>query len=56
MANIIIKSEERRQQERETLSHFGINPDKATSEQKELASAVNHGYNTAFNELRRTEK
>ncbi len=56
MANIIIKSDERKQQERETLSHYGVNPDKATPEQKELAAAINHGINTAYKEMRRNEQ
>lgn len=56
MANIIIKSEERIQQERETLSHYGVNPDNATSEQRDLAAAINNGVNTAFNEMRRNER
>jgi hypothetical protein len=56
MANVIIKSDERRQQERETLAHYGVNPDKATAEQRELASAINNGVNTAFNEMRRNER
>jgi len=56
MANIIIKSEDRVQKERETLAHYGVNPDRATSEQRELAAAIHNGVTTAFNELRRSER
>ncbi|MBQ9871057.1 MAG: hypothetical protein IJM27_03920 [Eubacterium sp.] len=55
MANIIIKSDERIRQERETLSQYGVNPDKATSEQRELAAAINSGVNSAIKELRRMD-
>jgi len=56
MANVIIKSEERIRKERETLSQYGVNPDRASAEQRELAAAINNGVNTAFNEMRRNER
>ena len=39
MANIIIKSEERIEREKQTLRDYGINPERASSAQKELAEA-----------------
>ncbi len=53
MANIIIKSEERIEREKQTLRDYGINPERASSAQKELAEAVNNGINTAYSEMRR---
>lgn len=53
MANIIIKSDERREQEREVLKEYGVNPDRANASQRELAEAINHGTNKAYEEMRR---
>ena len=40
MANIIIKSDERREQEREVLKEYGVNPDRANASQRELAEKM----------------
>lgn len=56
MANIIIKSEERIEREKQTLRDYGIHPERATSVQKELAAAVANGVNVAHNEMRRNER
>ena len=53
MANIIIKSDERREQEREVLRDYGVNPDKASASERELAEAINYGTNMAYEEMRR---
>ena len=53
MANIIIKNNERKRQEREILKEYGVNPDRASGSQRELAEAINHGTNEAYNKMRR---
>lgn len=53
MANIIIKSDERREQEREVLRDYGVNPDKASASEREFAEAINYGTNRAYEEMRR---
>lgn len=45
MANIIIKNNERKRQEREILKEYGVNPDRASASQRELA-----GGNQPWNE------
>lgn len=53
MANIIIKNNERKRQEREILKEYGVNPDRASASQRELAEAINHGTNETYNKMRR---
>lgn len=53
MANIIIKSDERRSQEQDVLREYGINPDTSTAAQREYAEVINNGTNAAYNEMRR---
>ena len=53
MANIIIKNNERKRQEREILKEYGVNPDRASASQRELAEAINHGTNEAYNKMKR---
>lgn len=53
MANVIIKSDERRKNEREVLKDYGIDPNRATAAQKEYAEAINHGTDQAYSEMRR---
>ncbi|SDX42397.1 hypothetical protein [Eubacterium barkeri] len=41
MANVIIKSEDRKARESATLSQFGVNPGRATAQQREWADSIN---------------
>lgn len=40
MANVIIKSDERRSQEATTLRQYGVNPGLATAQQREWAESI----------------
>ena len=41
MANVIIKSDERRSREAQTLRQYGVNPGQATAQQREWADSIN---------------
>ena len=55
MANLIIKSDERRAAEAGTLREFGINVRRASSEQREMAEQITADNRTAEKEFRRME-
>lgn len=40
MANVIVKSDERRRQEATTLRQYGVNPVRATAQQREWAESI----------------
>lgn len=54
MANIIIKSDERRAYEDKVMRSFGVNP--ANREQREAAEIVAARSNEAYNSLKRMEE
>lgn len=54
MANIIIKSDERRAYEDRVMRSFGVNP--ANREQREAAEIVAARSNEAYNNLKRMEE
>lgn len=45
MANVIIKSDERRAHEAMILKSFGADPDRVTAEQRECAAQIAHDTN-----------
>lgn len=53
MANVIIHSDERREKERQTLRDYGVNPDRATREQRDMADCISCKTDEAYRELRR---
>lgn len=55
-ANIIIKSEERKQETARTLAEYGIDYHQATSEQKEMAEQYNADYRPFAREFKRMEE
>lgn len=54
--SIIIKTDERRQETARTLSEYGIDYRKATSEQKEMAEEYNAAYRPFAQEFKRMEE
>ena len=56
MANIIIKTEERKIAAARTLAEYGIDYNKATSEQKEMAEQYNADFEPFAREFRRMEE
>lgn len=55
MANVIIKSEERRQFEQKVMRDFGVNPASADSARREAAEEVAARSQEAYAELKRME-
>lgn len=53
MANVIIHSDERKQEINRTLREYGVNPERATKEQRDMADCVAHKTQEAMRELRR---
>lgn len=53
MANVIIHSDERKAEVNRTLRDYGINPDRATKEQKDMADCIAHKTSEAYRKLRR---
>lgn len=56
MANIIIKSDERRRETARTLAEYGISYSQATSEQKEMAEQFNSDFRPFAKEFVRMEE
>jgi hypothetical protein len=50
MANIIIHSDERREQQNEALRDYGIDPRRASSLQREMADCIAQKTNEAYSE------
>lgn len=50
--NVIVHSDERRNQCNEALREYGINPDRATSAQREMADCIAQKTNEAYAEAR----
>ena len=50
MANIIIHSDERREQQIEALRDYGIDPRRASSLQREMADCIAQKTNEAYSE------
>ncbi len=48
MANVIIKSDDRRAHEAMILKSFGTDPNRATAEQRECAAQIAHDTNKLF--------
>lgn len=55
MANVIIKTDERRAFEEKVMRDFGVNPAAASSERREAAEAVAARSQEAYAELKRME-
>lgn len=55
MANVIIKSDERRAFEEKVMRDFGVNPGSADSAHREAAEAVAARSQEAYKELKRME-
>lgn len=53
MANVIIHGDERKAQANQTLRDYGINPERATKAQREMADCVAQKTNEALRTLRR---
>lgn len=53
MANIIIRSDERKEEVNRTLREYGVEPDRATREQRDMADCIAHKTDEAYKELRR---
>ena len=56
MANIIIHSDERKAEANRTLRDYGINPERATKEQRDMADCVAQKTGEAYKELRRQDR
>lgn len=56
MAAVIIKSDERRADTARTLAEYGIDYNKATSEQREIAEQFNADFKPFAKEFRRMEE
>lgn len=55
MANIIIKSDERREAAARTLAEYGIDYSRASSEQREMAEQFNADFKPFAKEFQRME-
>lgn len=55
-SNVIIRSDERKQQVNQTLSEYGIDPTRASASQRELAEEIAHGTNQVYSEMRRYDR
>lgn len=53
MANVIIHSDERKSRENQTLRDYGIDPARASKEQRDMADCVSCKTDEAIKELRR---
>jgi hypothetical protein len=53
MANVIIKTDERIQQQNQALKEYGIDPRSATSGQREMADCVAQKTNEAYSQARK---
>lgn len=53
MANIIIHSDERKEEVNRTLRDYGINPENATKMQRDMADCIACKSNEAIKDLRR---
>lgn len=51
--NVIINSDERREQLREALREYGVDPDRASAVQREMADCIAQKTNEALEEARR---
>ena len=56
MANLIIKSDERRVYENKVLRDFGVNPDRAAADKRELGEHIAARSAEALHQLRRMEE
>ena len=56
MPNVIIKSDERRRETARTLAEYGIDYNRATSEQKEMAEQFNADFKPFAKEFQRMEE
>lgn len=56
MANVIIKSDERKRETARTLAEYGIDYRRATSEQKEMAEQFNSDFKPFAKEFNRMEE
>ena len=50
---IICRSDERRRDMNDTLKEYGINPDRATAEQREMADCIGQKTHEAYSDARR---
>ena len=53
MANVIIHNDDRKSQTNQTLRDYGIDPSRATKEQRDMADCIACKSNEAIKELRR---
>lgn len=53
MPNVIIRSDERREKERQTLRDYGVNPDRASKEQRDMADCISCKTDEVYREMRR---
>lgn len=53
MANIIIHNDERKAEVNRTLCDYGINPERATREQRDMADCIANKSSEAIKDLRR---
>ena len=53
MANVIIKSDERREQMNQSLREYGIDPSRASAHQRDMADCIAQKTNEAYAEARR---
>lgn len=53
MVGIICNSDERRQQRNDTLREYGVDPNRATAQQREMADCVAQKTNEAYREAGR---
>ena len=53
MANVIIKSDERNEQMNQSLREYGIDPDRATAYERDMADCIAQKTNEAYEEARR---
>ena len=56
MASVIIHNDERKAQANQTLRDYGIDPNKASSYQRDMADCVAQKSNEAIRELRRNSR
>ena len=56
MPHVIIKTDERRRETARTLAEYGIDYNKATSEQKEMAEQFNADFRPFAKEFQRMEE
>nr|WP_289765380.1 hypothetical protein [uncultured Acetatifactor sp.] len=50
---VIIRSDERVRQQNEALREYGINPERATAHQRDMADCIAQKTNEAYDEARR---